>query len=164
MGQGPRCQHQEDRPRPSARPAPSRPITVSGWPAKARSAGAACIPGRPCSNTLRGNRSPADHRFPGRHGPHAALHHGLQRAQVDACFPPNMTGRTRRMLDEALNKMTDALRPWTIDLHVAAERRHREGHRLSRQDRPALRGGRPERQARHPHATPACGCATRTAS
>ncbi len=43
----------------------------------------------------RGNRSSADHRLPGRHGPHAALHHGLQRARNRACFRPSTTGRTR---------------------------------------------------------------------
>ena len=48
-----------------------------------------------------------------------ALHHGLQRARGTHCCPKAMTGRTSAVLDAALKKMTDALRPWTIDFHVA---------------------------------------------
>ncbi len=44
---------------------------------------------------------------------------GYNAPEVAAFCPQSMTGRTRRSLDKALKKMTDALRPWTIDFHVA---------------------------------------------
>jgi hypothetical protein len=38
----------------------------------------------------------------------------------------------------AYKTLTNALRPWTFDFHVAQKRRHRPRHRLARQDRPPL--------------------------
>ncbi len=46
-------------------------------------------------------------------------------------------------------QLTDALRPWTIDFHVAQNDAHGARLRLARQDRPPLPGHRSERQARH---------------
>ena len=41
-------------------------------------------------------------------------------APEERILPPRIsTGRTRRRFDAALKKLTDALRPWTIDFHVA---------------------------------------------
>jgi hypothetical protein len=40
-------------------------------------------------------------------------------APDDRLLPENFDWRDRKTLDEALKKMTDALRPWTIDFHVA---------------------------------------------
>ena len=57
----------------------------------------------------------------------------------------------------AYEKMTDALRPWTIDFHVAQNDGTRPRHRQPRQDRPPLPGRRSERQARHRATAPATG-------
>jgi sugar phosphate isomerase/epimerase len=40
-------------------------------------------------------------------------------APQDALLPPNYDWKDREVLDEALKKLTAALRPWTIDFHVA---------------------------------------------
>jgi sugar phosphate isomerase/epimerase len=40
-------------------------------------------------------------------------------APDDRLLPENYDWKDQRTLDEALRKMTDALRPWTIDFHVA---------------------------------------------
>ena len=59
-------------------------------------------------------------------------------------------------------QLTAALRPWTIDFHVAQNDGDGPRLRLARQDRPPLPAQRPERQARHRQSTPATGCATTT--
>ena len=68
---------------------------------------------------LEHGRSAEDARLPGRHGAHAALHAGLQRARGSPPAREASTGRSGETLDEALQTMTRALRPWTIDFHVA---------------------------------------------
>lgn len=40
-------------------------------------------------------------------------------APEDAILPPDYDWSDREQLDEALKKLTEALRPWTIDFHVA---------------------------------------------
>jgi len=40
-------------------------------------------------------------------------------AERDAILPPGYDWKDRRTLDKALGKLTAALRPWTIDFHVA---------------------------------------------
>jgi len=40
-------------------------------------------------------------------------------AESDAILPPGYDWKDRRVLDKALAKLTKALRPWTIDFHVA---------------------------------------------
>ena len=90
-----------------------------------------------------------DARLPGRHGAHAALYARLQRARRRASCPRASTGRTRTVLDQALKTLTDALRPWTIDFHVAQNDATVKGIGHARQDRPSLPGQRPQRQARH---------------
>ena len=54
----------------------------------------------------------------GRHGAHAAVHDGLQRAR-GRLLPEGYDWSDRDTLDRAIKTMTDALRPWTIDFHVA---------------------------------------------
>ena len=98
----------------------------------------------------RGDRPPGDPRLPGRHGAHPALRPGRQRARGAARCPRTSTGSDGAALDAALTQLTDALRPWTIDFHVAQNDGTVYGDGLPRQDRPALHGDRPERQARHP--------------
>ena len=68
-------------PRPSARPARRRRLRRA-----AGREGEICWGGmhswKDMLNTLEETGPPADHRLPGRHGPHAALHDGLQCAEV----------------------------------------------------------------------------------
>jgi len=40
-------------------------------------------------------------------------------AEKDALLPPNYDWKDKKQLDKALAKLTAALRPWTIDFHVA---------------------------------------------
>ena len=68
---------------------------------------------------LEAGRPPEDARLPGRHGPHAAVHAGLQRAGRRLAAGRISTGTTRAAFDAAYKQLTDALRPWTIDFHVA---------------------------------------------
>jgi hypothetical protein len=65
------------------------------------------------------DRSPQNHRLPGRHGAHAALHAWATTRPKTRSSRPTSTGRIRSKLDQALRKLTSALRPWTIDFHVA---------------------------------------------
>ena len=55
----------------------------------------------------------------------------------------------QEVFDAALKEMTHALRPWTIDFHVAQNDATVKGLRLARQDGPALHGRRSQRQARY---------------
>ena len=57
-------------------------------------------------------------RLPGGHGPHPALHARLQRPGGSHRAARTSTG-TPRHLDKALATLTAALRPWTIDFHIA---------------------------------------------
>ncbi len=68
---------------------------------------------------LEAGRPPGDARLPGRHGPHAALPAGLQRAGGPPSCRRTSTGTTRQQFDAAYDQLTAALRPWTIDFHVA---------------------------------------------
>ena len=91
---------------------------------------------------------PQDARLPGRHGPHAALHAGLQRPgrrDPAAGFRLEGHGQARRRAQAAHR------RPAALDdrLSRRPERRHRPRHRLARQDGPPLPAQRPQRQARH---------------
>ena len=70
-------------------------------------------------------------------------------APEDALLPPDFDWRDRERFDEAYRTLTAALRPWTIDFHVAQNDAHGPRLRLARQDRPALPAHRPQRQARH---------------
>ena len=101
----------------------------------------------------RDGRHARHRRLPGRHGPHAALHAWATTPPKTRILPaglrlegpePSSTKRCK--------KLTAALRPWTIDFHVAQNDAHRPRLRHARQDRPPLPGQRPQRQARHPQA------------
>ncbi len=81
-------------------------------------------------------------------------------APEDALLPQDFDWRDRDRFDEAYAKLTGALRPWTIDFHVAQNDATRPRLRLARQDRPALPGQRPQRQAGHRPPRRASGCAT----
>ena len=50
---------------------------------------------------------------------HTLLYTMGYNAPEDAILPPNYDWKDKRQLDEALKKLTAALRPWTIDFHVA---------------------------------------------
>ena len=50
---------------------------------------------------------------------HTLLYTMGYNAPEDRILPENFDWSDRETLDEALKKMTDALRPWTIDFHVA---------------------------------------------
>ena len=82
-------------PRRSARPATSPRTTASGSPPRARSAGAACTAGSAMVELLEHGRPAEDARLPGRHGAHAALHDGLQRARGSHPARRTSTGRIR---------------------------------------------------------------------
>ena len=83
------------------------------------------------------------------------------RPRIASC-PRATTGRTASTLDEALKTMTARAAAVDDRFPRRAERRHGQGLRLARQDRPALPAERSQRQARHRRATPATGCATTT--
>ena len=85
-------------------------------------------------------------------------------APEDRILPADFDWSQTAALDEALRD--DDRRAAALDHRFprGAERRHREGLRLARQDRAALPARRSERQAGHRRARPASGCATTTAS
>ena len=62
---------------------------------------------------------PEDARLPGRHGPHAPLHARLQRARGPHPARGLRLERRDNARRRATRRLTDALRPWTIDFHVA---------------------------------------------
>ena len=65
------------------------------------------------------------------------------RRKIASC-PPTSTGTTRPRSTPAYKQLTDALRPWTIDFHVAQNDGDRLRLRLARQDRPPLPAQRPD--------------------
>src|SRR6187549_1948038 len=50
---------------------------------------------------------------------HTLLYTMGYNAPEDAILPPNFDWKDQSKLDESLKKLTSALRPWTIDFHVA---------------------------------------------
>jgi hypothetical protein len=50
---------------------------------------------------------------------HTLLYTMGYNAEKDALLPPNYDWKDKKQLDKALAKLTSALRPWTIDFHVA---------------------------------------------
>jgi len=50
---------------------------------------------------------------------HTLLYTMGYNAPEDAILPPNFDWKDQSKLDQALEKLTSALRPWTIDFHVA---------------------------------------------
>ena len=68
-------------------------------------------------------------------------------APEDRILPENWNWNDPAKLDEALATLTAALRPWTIDFHVAQNDATVNGSGIARQDRPPLPARRPQRQA-----------------
>ncbi len=105
-------------PRPFERPAPLPLIMASAWLLKAKFAGAACTHGKTWSIRLRKwtARTPSVSKliWPTRFSTPWVT----TRRNRD-CLPAKFDWKSKATLDEALKKMTDALRPWTIDFHVA---------------------------------------------
>ena len=109
-------------------------ITASASPRKAKSAGRACIRGRTCSICSKASGMPkrwasrptSRTRISTLLGYNAPEHALLKEGYSDAEFWA------------AYEKMTDKLRPWTIDFHVAQNDGTRAWRRRARQDRQAL--------------------------
>ena len=111
----PEGQHQPRSPTRSAKPPRSPPTTASDWPPKAKSAGPACTAGKTCSTCSK--RSACPRRSASR---------PTWPTPICTCWAttrPNMRllheGYTDDEFYAAYEKMTDKLRPWTIDFHVA---------------------------------------------
>ena len=62
---------------------------------------------------------PENGRLAGRHGAHAAVHSWATTRRKIASCPTDYDWSDPAVLDDALRTMTRALRPWTIDFHVA---------------------------------------------
>ena len=105
-------------PKPSARPAASPKTTASDWPPKGKSAGAACTVGNEWSNCWRW--SIARKRSASRPTWRIRCLYLLgYNAPEDALLPQDFDWGDRERFDEAYRTLTAALRPWTIDFHVA---------------------------------------------
>ena len=106
-------------PRPSARPARSPRTTASGWPPKARSAGAACTVGERMLQLLEMVDRPQTLGFQADMA-HTLLYLLGYNAPEDAHPAAGFRlAATQTAFDAAYKTLTDALRPWTIDFHVA---------------------------------------------
>ena len=109
--------------RRSPRPSSRRPTIAEDHGERLAAEGEICWGGmhswRRMVELLELVERPETRRLPGRHGPHAALHAGLQRPGRPRSCPTDFDWNDTATLDEALKKLTAALRPWTIDFHVA---------------------------------------------
>ena len=105
-------------PRRSSRPPRSPGTPASGWPPRGRSAGAACTPGgrwSTCSSASASRRRSASRpTWPTRCSTRSA-----RTPRKTASCPGTSTGATGPRSTQALKTLTAALRPWTIDFHVA---------------------------------------------
>ena len=116
----PEGNQKQNPPRLSARRATSpRSITANDWPREGdNSLGACTVWKRMIQLELTG---PARHclGFPGRiHGSHSALYPRVH-APEDRLLPEKWNWDQPAVLDDALARLTAALRPWTIDFHIA---------------------------------------------
>ncbi len=146
-------------PRPSPRPARSPRISASGWPPRAKSAGAACTVGGGCCNCWKWSDRPQTLGFQADMA-HTLLYMLGYNAPEDAILPADFdwkdTDEARRGAQEADRRAA----PLDDRLSRRPERRHGPRLRLARQDGPPLPAERSGRQARHRQARPASGCAT----
>ena len=110
--------NQRRSPRRSSRPARSPAITARGWPPKERSAGAACTPGGRWSTCSSGSASPRPSASRPTWPTRCSTPWAKTPPRTASC-PRTSTGRDQATLDAALKTLTAALRPWTIDFHVA---------------------------------------------
>ena len=69
-------------------------------------------------------------------------------APEDRLLPDGYDWQNRELLDEAYRTVARALRPWTIDFHVAQNDATVKGSGTPRQDRTPLLARRSERQTR----------------
>ncbi len=135
-------------PRRFARPATSPRISASGWPPKAKSAGAACTVGGGWCSCWKWSTGPRRSAFRPTWPTRCSIRWATTLRKTPSC-PPDFDWKDTAKLDEAL-KQGDR-RPASLDDRFPRrpERRHGPRHRLARQDRPALPAQRSERQARH---------------
>ena len=106
-------------PRPSAKPARSPRTTANASPPRARSAGAACTRWKDMVDLLEGVGMPGHASASRPTWPTPPLPAGLQRPGRSHPAGGLRLAATQAALDAAYDKLTDALRPWTIDFHVA---------------------------------------------
>ena len=158
LGEPTRRATPKSSPRRSAkRPRSPKPTTASGWPPKAKSAGPACTPGRTCSTCSKRSicrrRSASRPTWPTR-----------------TCICWATTPRSTRCSSRGLQRggvlgrlQDDDRRAASLDDRFPhrPERRLGPRDRQPRQDRPALPGRRPERQARHRQVRQATGSRAR---
>ena len=137
-------------PRPSARPARSPRTTASGWPRKAKSAGAACTVGSGCCNCWRWSTAPQTLGFQADMA-HTLLYLLGYNAPEDAILPPDFNWRDREQLRGGLSPVDRG--PAALDDRFPRrpERRHRARHRHARQDRPPLPARRSQGKLDIPH-------------
>ena len=100
--------------RPAMWPRPS----ASVWRRRARSAGAACTAGNTWSQLLEMVGRPATLGFQADMA-HTLLYTMGYNAPEHRILPDGYDWKDRSVLDQALKTITHALRPWTIDFHVA---------------------------------------------
>ena len=79
-------------------------------------------------------------------------------APEDRLLPDGYDWKDRAQLDDAYRRVARALRPWTIDFHVAQNDAHGEGVWLSRQDRTSLSARTTRTASSTSSATRASGC------
>ena len=149
-------------PRPSARPARSPKTTASGWPPKAKSAGAACTVGGGWSSCWKWSIGRKTLGFQADMA-HTLLYLLGYNAPEDALLPQDFDWRTEDQLRRGL--LPADRRPAALDdrLPRGPERRHGARLRLARQDRPALPARRSPTASSTFRTTPAIGSATRRA-
>ena len=136
-------------PRPSSRPARSPATTASGSPPRGKSAGAGCTRGDRWSTSSNGWASPRPSDFrPTWRIPCSTP--WARTPPTDRILPDKFDWKDRATLDSALRTLTTALRPWTIDFHVAQNDATVFGSGSHDHTGSALPGDRPQRQARHP--------------
>ena len=101
-----------------SRPPRSPRTTASGSPPRARSAGAACTPGGRWSTCSNGSASPRPSASRPTWPTRCSTRSATTPPRTASC-PPDFDWKDKAALDAALKTLTDALRPWTIDFHVA---------------------------------------------
>ena len=118
VGRQSRRRTRSGSPTRSARRATSPRTSASGSPPRAKSAGAACTAGATWSSCSKRStarrRSASRPTWPTRCSSRSAT----TRRRTASCRPTS-TGTTRPRSTPATSKLTAALRPWTIDFHVA---------------------------------------------
>ncbi|MGC4003215.1 MAG: hypothetical protein QM811_08805 [Pirellulales bacterium] len=102
-------------PRPSKRPPPSPPITANAWPPKARICWGGMHGWKHMVKLLETVDRPGVVGFQADQA-HTYLYLLGYNAEDNALLKP---GYSQAEFDAAFKTMTDALRPWTIDFHVA---------------------------------------------